>query len=277
MAASLRQNTAHWFNEDTDAQGASWFDARWFETGGPASVGGMAQTQALYLTEAGDTAAISVNDLHQGQIGDCFLVAAIGELALTHPGAINSMIHANSNGTETVSLHTDRNGALPTYRSTAFSQIAITVNNVFPTYAINNGAAQGVVGNQKEIWSQVLEKAVATLDGGYGAIAYGGNPTVAMEQLTGHSATFMSPASLTLGMLQGFMAAGDLIVMDTPSRSGLPYNLVGGHAYMFEKVVMSGGAAMVQLGNPWGFNQPALIPLSQLSKGIAEVDIGRFS
>ena len=40
---------------------------------------------------------------------------------------------------------------------------------------------------------------------------------------------------------------------------------------------MVGGTAMIQLGNPWGFNQPSLIPLSQLaSSGIVEVDISQF-
>ena len=39
---------------------------------------------------------------------------------------------------------------------------------------------------------------------------------------------------------------------------------------------MVNGTPMIQLGNPWGFNQPQLIPLSQLSSGIVEVDIGNF-
>ena len=56
-----------------------------------------------------------------------------------------------------------------------------------------------------------------------------------MEELTGQPATWMSPASLTLSQLQGFMTAGDLIVMDTPGSGTLPYNLVNNHAYMFEQ------------------------------------------
>jgi hypothetical protein len=39
-------------------------------------------------------------------------------------------------------------------------------------------------------------------------------------------------------------------------------------------VTGTGSAAMVHLLNPWGFDQPSAIMLSQLSKGIAEVDIG---
>jgi len=233
--------------------------------------------QVLYLQEPGDAAAISVNDLNQGQIGDCFLISSIGELALTNAAAISGMIHSNSNGTETVTLYTAQNGSLPTYGTTAFKAVEVTVTNVFPTYSVNNGASQDVVGNDKEIWPQVLEKAVASLDGGYGAISNGGSPKVAKEELTGHAATYMSAASLTVSALQKFVTAGDLIVMDTSSKGGLPDNLVSNHAYMFQSLTVTTGGAMVQLRNPWGYDQPSAIPLAQLSKGITEVDIGASS
>jgi hypothetical protein len=84
----------------------------------------------------------------------------------------------------------------------------------------------------------------------------------------------MSPAALTLAELDRFVAAGDLIVLDTSTRSGLPFNLVSDHAYMFENATVQGGAAVMQVGNPWGFDQPAVIPLSQLSSAFVEVDIG---
>ena len=77
-----------------------------------------------------------------------------------------------------------------------------------------------------------------------------------MEELTGQAATWISPNSLTLQLLQSYMAAGDLIVMDTPSSGSLPYDLVNCHAYMFESLTMVGGTPMVQLGNPWGCTSP---------------------
>jgi hypothetical protein len=122
---------------------------------------------------------------------------------------------------------------------------------------------------------QVLEKAFATLNGGYAAIQNGGNPAIAMEELTGKAATAISPASLTLSQLQADVTAKDLIVMDT-SVANSTYNLVGGHAYMFQSVTGSGNAAMVHLLNPWGTNQPKDIPFTQLSKVFAEVDIGHY-
>jgi hypothetical protein len=234
-------------------------------------------TQTLYLTEPGDIGAINVDDIHQGQLGDCFLLSSFGEIALLQPAFISNMIHASANGTEAVTLYEASNGRLPSWNTTAFKSISETVTNVFPANAVNNGAGQDVVGNLKEIWPQVLEKAVATLDGGYSAIANGGSPVIAMEELTGHAASYMSPASLTLAALQAFINAGDLIVMDTLPNGALPNGLVNNHAYMFESVSGGGASATVRLGNPWGFDQPAPILLSQLSRGVAEVDIGHIA
>ncbi len=126
----------------------------------------------------------------------------------------------------------------------------------------------------KEIWPAVLEKAVAMLDGGYNAIAHGGNPVLAMETLTGRTATYLSPASISAALLQSLVAAGDMITFDTLNKSGLAGGLVGSHAYMFEKLTVTNGVAMVQLGNPWGFAQPAAIPLTQLRQNFAEIDVG---
>ena len=264
---------------DTDGVDASfWQDppggfANGLLTSGPAAAGPL--VQVLYLTEPNEAAAINVADINQGQLGDCFLLSSIGEEVLFHPSAISNMIHANSNGTETVTLFTARNGSLPGFGTTGFKAVSETVTNSFSAASVNNGATQNVVGNHKEIWPQVLEKAVATLDGGYTAIANGGNPMIAMEELTGQTATDLSPASLTLATLQKDIAAGDLMVFDTTAKSGLPYGLVGSHAYMFDKLTGSSSSAAVQLLNPWGFDQPAAIPLTRLAtSGIVEIDIG---
>jgi hypothetical protein len=192
-------------------------------------------TQTLYLTEPGTTNPISVADIYQGQLGDCFPLSSFDEEALFHPTAITTMIHNNGNGTETVTLYLDRSGRLPTFGSTGFKATTVTINNSFSTASVNNGAKQDVVANQKEIWPQVVEKAVATLAGGYGAIANGGNPVLTMDEPTGQSATYTSPANLTLATLQKYVAAGDLITMDTSSKGGLLYGLVSNHAYEFER------------------------------------------
>jgi hypothetical protein len=231
-------------------------------------------TQVLLPTEPGTTNPISVTDINQGQLGDCFVLSPLGEESLFHSSTIMNMIHNNGNGTETVTLYEAKNGTLPTFGTTSFKAVSVTVNNTFSAQSVDNGATQDVFGNQKEIWPQVIEKAVATLDGGYNAIANGGYPFLAMEELTGETASYMSPAALTLAALQSYVSAGDLITMDT-TANGLGYGLVGGHSYMFDKITGCGSLASVQLLNPWGFDQPAAIPISQLAhSGIVQIDIG---
>jgi len=78
-------------------------------------------TQVLYLQEAGDASLISVRDINQGQMGDCFLLSSIGEIALFHPSAIMNMITVNADGTESVTLYLAASGALPTFGTTSFS------------------------------------------------------------------------------------------------------------------------------------------------------------
>ena len=82
---------------------------------------------------------------------------------------------------------------------------------------------------------------------------------------------------MTAAVLQAFATAGDLITFDTKSTNGLGYNLVSSHAYMFNGVVATAGGPAVSLSNPWGFDQPSLIPISKLSAAFAEVDVGRVT
>ena len=231
-----------------------------------------ASADALYLTEPGDSTAISVNDIHQGQLGDCYLLSSIGELALNDPSAISNMITANANGTETVTLYGSSSGSLPGWNTTAFKTVNVTVTNDFLSSGVNSTPGQDVVNGQQEIWVQVLEKAVATLGGGYGSIANGGNPALAMEAITGQAATPTQPAALSAQTLQSDAAAGDMLVFDTGNTSS--DNLVGDHAYMFDGLTTVSGVAEVQRLNPWGTYEPGLIPVSHLASDFVEVDVG---
>lgn len=231
-------------------------------------------TQALYLTETGDSSAISATDIHQGGIGDCFLLSSIGELALFDPSVISGMIHTTSATTETVSLY---HLAVSRFGGLVATPTLVNVNNTtFASIGVNGSysASQDIVGKQQEIWPQVLEEAAANLNGGYNSISYGGSPVTAMEELTGKAATANNPAAISWNALLSDIKAGDLMVFDTKNASGLGYGLVGNHAYMFQSANTANQT--VQLLNPWGYDNPSAIPFSKLAQaGIAEIDIGR--
>jgi hypothetical protein len=228
----------------------------------------------LYEVEPGTSSAISVADLHQDGLGDCFLIASIGELALTDPSAIQNMITQNSNGTETVTLHVASTGKLAGLDYTGkWATVNEVVTNSFDPNSVNSAAGQDVVNGVKEIWPQVIEKAVAQLYGGYQNIENGGYVPLAMQALTGQTATWLSlpGQSLTAAALTGDIKASDMITFDTGAKP-TGYGLVGGHAYMFESYNASNGT--VTLGNPWGVDQPSAIPLSKIASNFAEIDIG---
>jgi hypothetical protein len=247
----------------------------------PTMVGAAAPlTNALYLTEAGNTSAITISDINQGQIGDCFLLSSIGEIARINPAFISNMIHLNADGTESVTLYKASNGSLAGWSTTAFKAATVTVTNSFQSNSVNSGATQDVAGKQKEIWTQVLEKADATLNGGVGlnSIANGGYPVLAMEALTGHTASYATPQMLTYASLLADTSAKDLLVFDTPSYGALSNGLYNSHAYMFDHMTGTNASnAMVYLDNPWGFAEPTPIAFGSLSKVITEIDIGHLS
>ena len=57
----------------------------------------------------------------------------------------------------------------------------------------------------------------------------------------------------------------------------LAYGLYGDHAYMFNSLSTVNGTVMVNLLNPWGFDDPQPIPFSQIRNVIVQADFGTFS
>jgi hypothetical protein len=234
-------------------------------------------SQVLYLQEPGDPAAISVCDINQGGIGDCFLLSSIGELALFDPNWITQIIHANADGTETVTLYRAANGSLPGYGATSYVTAPISVTNTFLSNGVNSYSSRGVFNGQQEIWVQVLEKAVATLCGGYSAIGSGGSPSIAMEELTGCSANYTWGSLLSLQQLQTAVTSGELIVFDTQPSGSVSYGLYNNHAYMFESLTTVNGTVMVNLLNPWGIDEPAPIPFTKVGGLFQAVEFDKFA
>jgi hypothetical protein len=256
-------------SQDTDPSSAS--------ASPPLGMDGLPATQTLFFSEPDGAPALSYDEIHQGALGDCWVLSSFGEEALMNPAAIPRMIHSNGNGTETVTLYTSATGQLPTSSTTSYKPVNVLVNNAsFSQVSVNgvDSISQDVIGDTQAIWPQVLENAFATLNGGYAAIGAGGNPMVALEEMTGMRAVSMQPGELTWANFVGALRSDDLMVFNTvASATALPDGLVGDHCYMLEGVSANG---MLQLANPWGFNQPRAIAFSALqSVGVGSIDIGQ--
>ena len=205
----------------------------------------------------------------QGPIGDCWVVSVINALAFvpSGPAFIANDIVQTASGF-TVTLYKAASGGLPGIGTQNYQPVQISVPNSFPYYAANGGAGG---------YGGVLEAAVASLNGGYSVIGGGGDPAVAMEELTGHPATAQIPSTIAFAALLADFKAGDLITLDSFPMAGLPYGLVKNHAYTLVGITSTTAAtATLQLLNPWGYDNPSQIPFVGMQKnGIEEIDIGR--
>ncbi len=190
-----------------------------------------------------------VSDLHQGDLGDCYFVAPLGEVAMRNPNQIRQMFIDNLDGTFSIRFY--HNGK-PFY---------VTVNRELP--ADKNGRfvydnRGDFINNPKNIlWVALAEKALAQLnesgwlktlgkagENSYAAIGAGGKSSLALPLVCG-----ISTARDGVESISGF-DKGELQIAN--SKKDVPSFLVPTHSY----VVVGYDAAKgeVTLFNPWGLH-----------------------
>ncbi|NWK76588.1 putative Ig domain-containing protein [Aquitalea sp. LB_tupeE] len=208
------------------------------------------------------------SDINQGQLGDCYFLSSIAEVAIQNSGIIRNMITDNGNGSYGVAFHVK--GATE----------YVTVNNVLQT-GCNSGP---------NMWATLLEKAYAQLQAinvttgnsytgnSFTAIGNGGLPEYALESITGASQitdysgsgtswlcrTYNSSLSGTgsqsglsnatvLSSLKTHLAAGDDVVLSSYTWSydaAGKVQLVAGHAMSVYGIDAANGN--LEIRNPWG-------------------------
>lgn len=234
-------------------------------------------TNALYLQEPGNGTDVSMFDINQGPLNDCFVLSAMGTYAREcviqgNTGLLKKMIHDNGNGTQTVTLYKPHIGL------GAWDPFTITINDQFSTIGVNSAPGTATYNGFKEIWPQVLEKAYAESMGGNGSINHGGFPAAAMGVYTGAATWAFDPHSgVTYAQLASYANNHDLMTFDTPATGALGYGLVNDHSYVFAGFSGTGATAKVLLHNPWNFSDPTPIPIGQIAAaGINEIDLGHI-
>ncbi len=123
----------------------------------------------------------SMNDINQGYLGDCYLLASLAEVAYQNPSLIQSMITSDGNNTYGIRFFVDGSAEYVT---------------------VNNSLADGgtIFNNATDIWASLVEKAYAQIqasgiitgntvnDGNsFSTIGNGGFPEDALEEITGAS------------------------------------------------------------------------------------------
>ena len=203
---------------------------------------------------------VDPGDIAQGQLGDCWLLAAFATLA-EKPEYIQKCFLTrsfNPRGKYTLRLY-DTKAQPPLWRNITIDDWIPCGSDDTPLYSKPNS---------NDMWPLLIEKAFAKMRGGYSHLD-GGWPMDAMKTMTGFKGeTFtIDPQNAKLGMFHSLKEMHDKgCIMAcaskgkdntlTDGRSSVQGSIVGGHAYsilgMYEPTLTTEKVQLLKIRNPWG-------------------------
>jgi uncharacterized protein YukE len=227
--------------------------------------------------------------INQGDLGDCYFMAALAAVAAADPTFIQNHIAQNANGTYTITLY--QNG----------QPVPVTILPDLPATA-DGANVYDLLPQDGATWAALYEKAYAQLNGGYDAIGTGGDTVHSLPAITGkspstfywnqpginflHDITFgLEGNPPSLANIQALLASGQPVTAGTtgndvwppdapvtykrvaigprswkevPVYSG-PMEIVGDHYYRVDNVSTDAqtGQLVITLVNPWGQDDTA--------------------
>jgi hypothetical protein len=223
------------------------------------ATGKVAPNGKAFVKGAGDADAISPNDVTQGALGDCYLLASLGAIAVQSPETIRRMIVDNKDGTYTVRFPTGN--PLRPYTEVSVKPDFPSNDGSNPLYA---GYGDLDAAGKPEIWVALIEKAYAqmTWSGEYSSIN-GGQAGNTLTHLLGGTSRSFRPEEMSINEVADYFESGNALVVDTPQdnvwmqfkkQTDPRYQrreLIPAHSYYVTKVDRANGT--ISLRNPWGW------------------------
>ena len=208
---------------------------------------------------------ISVNDIDQGSLGDCYVIAALGAFAHDRPSVIQNMFIDNGDGTFTVRFFKP-DGSADYLTVDRFLPVNLSTNRLQYAGRDYEGLWNDAT---NELWVALAEKAYAQvnqsgyIDRGhvntYAALENGWMAPV-MQQITGATSSDRAITSLTATQLINLVNSAT-----TPITAGFVsgggFGVVDDHAYVITSYNAITGR--FRLHNPWG-NDHADVTFAQL-------------
>jgi hypothetical protein len=164
----------------------------------------------------------ALGDVNQGYLANCYLVAAMGAIAMQRPDLVESMIKDNGDGTATVMLYTHDQALAPPGEGKAtpvrVSLKMPSTDGKNPVYAKSP---------TRELWPSLIEKAYVVLykGGDYQGANTGGSTTEAMSAMLGTPSTDFALASKSdddlLTTLTGLLKSGKPIAAASLDKEDL--------------------------------------------------------
>lgn len=212
---------------------------------------------------------VSVDDVKQGQIGDCYVPAAAAAIAHADPKAIEDAIRDNGDGTYTARFFVNGTGEA--------QEVTVDAD----LYGSGSPKYGGTTARDGELWFSLLEKAYAAWRGDYDVVAQGGSVGQMMSALLGrpnveHWLAGRAPEDVYREVLAGVgahraMAAGTYGTVEAAryTNSGLYAN----HAYSVLGAGEENGQRYVVLRNPWGSGE---VGFDGRNDGVFRLPLERF-
>lgn len=230
----------------------------------------------------GDGNPVHPNDVRQGGLGDCWVLAGLAAVARTHPDVVRNAVRDNGDGTYTVTFYEPRSW----YDPRGPKKVEVTVTSDFPMKDGNPVFAKpgDSVDDDPELWVMIVEKAYAQYKGGYDALDSGGPPEEFLEALTGQDADIDGDSKYEKwrgkdmdGMADAFEDGKPIVAGTHGDPKGQLLKdgkLVTGHAYWVSGVDRKNKTVTVQ--NPWGYDDKGGITMTweEFEQNFSQVTIG---
>lgn len=219
------------------------------------------QTYSLPLFSSGGP---QYADINQGDLGDCYFMAALATEAQQNPLLIQNMIQSVGAGVYSVRFQVNGEADYVTVNS--------QLVGLDPHQGYNpSGGAQIFANNASNLWAPLLEKAYAELMSQSGIVTYAGVGDIdsysalnggdsnGLQAITGQqvvedyidAGTSLATARDYLNAVQSAFNAHEGVMLGTSNNAQSPNdNWVAGH--MFAVTGVNAAAGTLDLFNPWG-------------------------
>lgn len=228
----------------------------------------------------------SKDDVNQGDVGDCWMLASFSAVAKTRPEIIRQSVVDLGDGTFAAEFHRSGNAVYVRVDG----QLPVTSGGDLAYAKLGTAAWVG-----RASWVPILEKAAAqffntTTRIGYNSL-HNGIATGAYEALgitntwdypAGNVASGVSAANMTtfLNRVRDGFRAGRAVTIGFGKLLGnLPSQVFGEHAYTVENVITdaSNNVTSLRLRNPWGNDQgPGATAIDGTNDGYVTVTVAEL-